>query len=256
MLPPNTDLETRRQQFWTPQFWKGYFDAPSPYRRYKHARDVSALRALLAPPRGARVLEAGCGHGRISQVLLEHFEIRLFSTDLSQAMLEASQAAVAGVEARSRADVLRLPFADASFDVVLCSGVLMHVANQAIALSELARVLRPGGQMVVSGNNLLSPFALPMWVRTRLRLEARQTFKPPWFYTARARELGLQLEQITGDTLLAVGMIVPGIGISIPPAALFRLAVLPDRWIERSWLKYLSYEIWFAFHKQDPIGRA
>jgi SAM-dependent methyltransferase len=249
MPPANRDLETRRQEFWTPQFWKGYFDAPSPYRRYKHARDVAALRALLKPPQNARVLEAGCGYGRISQVLLDGYQIRLVSTDLSEAMLQASRARVSGVQGQSRANVLQLPFADASFEVVLCSGVLMHVADQTAALGELVRVLCPGGQLVVTGNNFLSPFALPIWLSTQLRSERRQTFRTPGFYMARAKEMGLRLERMTGDTLLAVGMILPGLGISIPPAALFRLVVLPDRWISSSWLRYLTYEMWFAFRK-------
>lgn len=254
MPPTNGDLETRRQEFWTPQFWKGYFDAPSPYRRYKHTRDVSALCALLDVPRGAKMLEAGCGYGRISQVLVQEFDLRLISTDWSEEMLRASETRVAGVQGRSRADILCLPFENASFDVVLCSGVLMHVRDQSTAIAELVRVLRPGGQLVLTGNNVLSPFALLIWLRARVRPETRQTFKPPWFYTRRGRDLGLALEGMTGDTLLGVGMIVPGTGISLPPASLFSAAVLPDRWIQGTWLKYLSYEMYFAFRKSKGDG--
>jgi SAM-dependent methyltransferase len=50
----------------------------------------------------------------------------------------------------ARADVTCLPFRDASFDVVVCSEVLEHIADNRLAAAELSRVLKPGMHMVVS----------------------------------------------------------------------------------------------------------
>jgi ubiquinone/menaquinone biosynthesis C-methylase UbiE len=62
----------------------------------------------------------------------------------------------------SVADVGLLPFKDGEFDKVLCTGVLMHIANDEAAVRELIRVLRPGGILVCSINNALSPCSLPV----------------------------------------------------------------------------------------------
>lgn len=48
-----------------------------------------------------------------------------------------------------RADLTRLPFADGRFDLILCSHVLEHVPDDAAAMAELARVLRPGGTAII-----------------------------------------------------------------------------------------------------------
>jgi SAM-dependent methyltransferase len=53
------------------------------------------------------------------------------------------------------ADLMAMPFADESFDVIVCSHVLEHIPNDGSAIAELFRILRPGGQAL-----LLAPFAL------------------------------------------------------------------------------------------------
>ena len=62
----------------------------------------------------------------------------------------------------SLADAVRLPFHDGEFDKVLCTGVLMHIVDSDLAVRELVRVLRPGGGLVCSINNSLSPYSFPV----------------------------------------------------------------------------------------------
>jgi SAM-dependent methyltransferase len=85
---------------------------------------------------GTRVLDAGAGEAPYRE-LFEHCEYR--TTDWSESVHPGAQ----------RADVIAsldaLPLADGSFDAVLCTQVLEHVADPAVVLAELHRVLRPGG---------------------------------------------------------------------------------------------------------------
>jgi SAM-dependent methyltransferase len=101
-----------------------------------------------APLRGLRVLDAGCGMGRHTVHFLgEGAEV--VALDASPA-IEA--AAANGRDANAlflQADVLRLPLADCSFDLVCCLGVLHHIEDTAGGLAELVRVLRPGGSLLV-----------------------------------------------------------------------------------------------------------
>lgn len=126
-----------------------------------------AARLPLAD--GARVLDAGCGPGWFweagAPVLPEQLALTL--ADISPGM-------VAEATARCRplrrwhvdgvvADVQSLPFPDASFDAVLAMHMLYHVPDQALAIAELHRVLKPGGTLAVTTNgagNLRQLYAL------------------------------------------------------------------------------------------------
>jgi SAM-dependent methyltransferase len=67
----------------------------------------------------------------------------------ARAGLDYLSADIDGTQAMVAADVTKLDFADSSFDSVLCSHVLEHVPDEAAALAELRRVLRPGGWAAV-----------------------------------------------------------------------------------------------------------
>jgi 2-polyprenyl-3-methyl-5-hydroxy-6-metoxy-1,4-benzoquinol methylase len=107
------------------------------------AKQAMVRRYLDALPPGTQVLDAGCGEG----ILVDDYAGRL---------------AIEGVDLhysspRVRAGSLTaLPFPPASFDRALCLDVLEHVppAEQRAALGELARVLRPGGELLLSVPNL------------------------------------------------------------------------------------------------------
>jgi ubiquinone/menaquinone biosynthesis C-methylase UbiE len=120
--------------------------------------DVARRNALIFErllPAGARWsdgLEVGCGTGRISARLVERCE-RLVVTDVS-GVLAAKVGARLGCAARA-ADACALPFAAASFDLVVSSECIEHVARPLRALDEMARVLRPGGTLAVTTPNAL-----------------------------------------------------------------------------------------------------
>jgi SAM-dependent methyltransferase len=100
-------------------------------------------------------LEIGAGTGYFSLNLMQAGVVREATcTDISPGMVHtlATNAARLGLEVRAaRADAEALPFADASFDLVLGHAVLHHLPDLDRAFDEFARVLRPGGRIVFAG---------------------------------------------------------------------------------------------------------
>lgn len=113
-------------------------------------RILSRLLARLDPPLPpqARVLDVGCGTGANGPVLAEggRFAVGL---DFSPIPLGLDGTGSRGHAARLRGDAGRLPFATASFDLVVALDVLEHLDDDAAAARELFRVLRPGGALVI-----------------------------------------------------------------------------------------------------------
>jgi SAM-dependent methyltransferase len=105
--------------------------------------------AELSP--GAAVLEVGSGPGRLAVKLAELApDVRVTGVDITPEMVERANALAARTDVADRmefriGDVDSLPFADASFDVVVSTFSLHHWQNPAGGLADIYRVLRPGG---------------------------------------------------------------------------------------------------------------
>lgn len=103
-----------------------------------------------------RVLDAGCGDG-INMTVLEEilsgrgFKIQLIGCDYNQ--LRVARASDEGRRSVVLADMRCAPFPDSSFDVVLCSHVLEHIAEDVTAMRELARIAASDGLVIVAVPN-------------------------------------------------------------------------------------------------------
>ncbi len=106
------------------------------------------LGGSFDPVVGKVVLEAGCGAGRFTEILLRE-GAHVFGCDLSEAV-EANQANCGHHEHHfvCQADICRLPVADGSFDVVLCLGVVQHTPDPEATIAALCRQVAPGGLLV------------------------------------------------------------------------------------------------------------
>lgn len=235
-------VHQRYRNFWTPSYWRKWREADSPYRRHKSEKDRQIAVRLAGLQGGERVLEIGCGYGWISEALINSSRIQWVGIDISESMISHCVRVIPGGSGLV-ADALFLPFCAGTFDVVLCSGVLMHLENERGVLAEMARVLRSGGRLVISGNNLLSPFALPAWIWNAKKENYKQSFRLPWTYKKWLEQLEFRVEHIVGDTIFALGLHLP-IG-TFPPERLFKYAVFPDRFLDGP-LRYLAYEVWFS----------
>jgi SAM-dependent methyltransferase len=98
---------------------------------------------------GRSVLEVGCGAGRFTEVLLDA-GARVFACDLSRAV-EANHANFRGRAAHfvCQADLMALPVAPGTFDVVVALGVLQHTPLPEAAVRALVAALRPGGLLAL-----------------------------------------------------------------------------------------------------------
>jgi phosphatidylethanolamine/phosphatidyl-N-methylethanolamine N-methyltransferase len=101
---------------------------------------------------GGRVLEVGVGTGISLPLYAPH--VRIFGTDISEAMLKKAKQRVdelrlKNIDGLAVMDAEKLEFPANSFDVVMAQYVVTAVPNPEAALDEFARVLRPGGELII-----------------------------------------------------------------------------------------------------------
>jgi len=196
---------------------KAYYDEFSAsYEAHRRPNDPSGYHALIDDleldlveryGRGKEVLECGCGTG----LLLDR--IRTFAkdakgVDLSPGMLDKARARGLDVKEGS---VTELPYEDESFDVACSFKVLAHVPDLGRALSEMARVTRPGGIVIAELYNALSLRALlkrygPKGkISSRTKEDAVYTrFDPPWILP-KILPPGTHLEKTRGVRIVTPG---------------------------------------------------
>jgi phosphatidylethanolamine/phosphatidyl-N-methylethanolamine N-methyltransferase len=117
---------------------------------FARGRSLAAAAAVKA---GGRVLEVGVGTGLSLPAYAKSPSV--FGIDISAPMLDKARARVKrlglrNVERLAVMDAERLDLPDASFDVVVAQYVVTAVANPEVALDEFARVLRPGGEIIIT----------------------------------------------------------------------------------------------------------
>jgi ubiquinone/menaquinone biosynthesis C-methylase UbiE len=111
------------------------------------------LIARVRPQPGERVLDVACGTGAVARLAAERVgpSGTVVGADASAGMLGAARRVPAALPIEWReADAASLPFADASFDLVLCQQGLQFFPDRVAALREMRRVLGPGGRVGLS----------------------------------------------------------------------------------------------------------
>jgi ubiquinone/menaquinone biosynthesis C-methylase UbiE len=133
-------------------------DVRSGYARWAESYDVArnplihieepAVHGLIDPLPIGTALDAACGTGRHTRYLRAHGH-RVIGVDATPEMLAVARQAVPDTDFRL-GDLTALPVETGSVDLVVCALALSHCEDIAPPVSELARVLRPGGQLVIS----------------------------------------------------------------------------------------------------------
>jgi len=157
---------------------------------------------LVGQAGGCRVLDVGCGDGALAVALSRRGAV-VVGVDASEAMIEAARrnARQHGVEvAFEVAEARRLPFPAHSFDLVTAITILCFVEDAAPVFRELARVLRPGGRLVIGElgrwNTWSAARRIRAWLGSPLWRKAR--FRTPAELRALASQAGLQVRTLRG----------------------------------------------------------
>jgi 2-polyprenyl-6-hydroxyphenyl methylase/3-demethylubiquinone-9 3-methyltransferase len=143
------------------------------------------------------VLDLGCAGGFMAEAMALR-GARVTGIDPAGEAIGAARRHAEASELDIRYDVgvgERLPYADASFDIVVCVDVLEHVADLRAVIGEVARVLRPGGKFLYDtiNRNALSRFVVVSLAENVLRILPRGTHDPSMFIVPRELEAEFEL---------------------------------------------------------------
>jgi len=154
-------------------YWKEIYARNTVYAEIYRTRQAMVLAWIddLALAPSSRVLEVGCGAGFLSVALAQR-GLRVQAIDSAEAMVElARQHAVESGATQLLSvdigDVYALAFEESSFDLVVAIGVIPWLARPELAIREMARVTRPGSQVLLADSNqeglnlLLDPWKNP-----------------------------------------------------------------------------------------------
>lgn len=137
------------------------------FTKWSKSYDRSILQKLLFGPsrrallkqiqslnlQAPKILDIGCGTGQFPEVLYHAMPgAQVFGLDLVRGMLEGGLGRWNTYQQRVipvQGDSEKLPFADGTFDVLTCANSFHHYPNQAQAIQEMSRVLKPGGVLML-----------------------------------------------------------------------------------------------------------
>ena len=169
------------------------YDTINPFIWNEEMRDEAL--AMLDISEGDRVLDVGCGTGFATEGLLEHTR-NVHGLDQSVHQLEKAWDKLGKHDPVSfhRGDAERLPFRDDAFDVVWSSGSIEYWPNPVVALREMRRVVKPGGQVLVVGPNYPKSSVMQKVADAIMlfydREEADRMFREAGYTDIRHREMG------------------------------------------------------------------
>ena len=140
------------------QKWENAYRTSENEEFYEKAFDY--IVSVLNAPKDSTFLDVGCGIGAHS-IRLARRGFSVLGTDFSETVLTWAEKNIRdrGMKDRirlQREDILSSSFEDACFDYILCWGVLMHIHDIERGISEIARILKPGGRLVISEVNMNS----------------------------------------------------------------------------------------------------
>ncbi|GAC1444822.1 MAG: hypothetical protein NVSMB52_04590 [Chloroflexota bacterium] len=215
------------------------------------ARWAKAAHALRLP-QGARVLDLGCAFGFGTRMLTARFAT--FGHDLSKDYIERAKRSVPNA-IFTQGPAHKIPYPDGYFDAVLLLDVLEHVPDELQVLDEISRVLRVGGQLVLSVPNkgwLATMDSLNVYHRL-FGLEAPPpTDDPSWPHSPVHRHYSLSdMEKMLGHRFHIKSVRYSGIGVAEPINVLLliafrRLLRLPRVY---SVLQYIYFGVYLAEDK-------
>jgi ubiquinone/menaquinone biosynthesis C-methylase UbiE len=219
-------------------YWKNLYAETSLYGTIHQERYAIALGWIteLATPQASHILEVGCGPGLLAVELAKR-GFNVTAVDSSEGMVELARAhaAEAGVPEGlvvSAGDAHALPFPTAAYDLVIALGVVPWLHSPAAALTEMARVMKPDGFVLLNSDNrfrlnhVIDPWFTPLLApvkrvakRVALQLGFAERGTPNHYYSYTTLQKFLAQVGLTITRCRALGF---------GPFSLFGLQLLPE----------------------------
>ena len=184
------------------------------YKELENGTTQKQLDVFNISVTGKKVLDVGCGPGNHLIALSRDNPQILIGVDMDELFLTVGRSKFekhiippSTVPTLFRAVLPSLPFADNTFDLVTCFLVMPHVPDDKIALTELARVLKPGGTLAISGHG----YGFPLRYLKNFRLKPLQMFLASFIYRCTGKKLvrnTLQNHKKICRTISSIGLTV------------------------------------------------
>jgi SAM-dependent methyltransferase len=135
------------------KFYEEFFAKKDQELTFHDPRMARRRKTILAclerrVPKGSSILDAGCGLGEVLADMPDGY--RLFGFEFPKSNVEFCKRRLEGRAEVKQGSIYEIPFPDASMDAVLCLEVLEHIEDDARAVRDIARVLKPGGIFIVA----------------------------------------------------------------------------------------------------------
>jgi len=157
-IPESNDVERTLQKPDIHQQWEDSYRTAENEPFFEEAFDY--IKRVLSAPKNSTFLDAGCGTGAHS-IRLAKRGFSVLAVDFSESILKKAElnfrsSGLLDNIKLQRENIISLSFSDGTFDYILCWGVLMHIPDLEKAISELGRVLKNGGILVIGEGNMFS----------------------------------------------------------------------------------------------------
>ena len=166
--------------------------------------EKAALAKALAGRKYERALDVGIGNGRLLPIYAPHAS-HITGMDISSEQLEqASQAAAKlnlSFDTKLCQEASRIELPDESYDLIICSRVLQHVFDWRESVAEFARILKPGGDLVLLTYNRLSIYGLKKYYQHKFVNPTKGRFQNPAGLASELKKDGLVIEYFVGGLM-------------------------------------------------------
>lgn len=163
--------------------------------------EKAALSRALAGRSYERALDVGIGNGRLLEIYGPHAS-HVTGMDISSQQLQRASERAAELKVDFTPNLCqeasRIELADNSFDLIICSRVLQHVFDWRASVAEFARVLKPGGDLVLLTYNRYSIYGLKKYYQHKFVNPTKGRFQNAAALTKELKQNGLRIDYFSG----------------------------------------------------------